>query len=640
MKNCTRLSLLILLLAPVLVANSQDFNADFQQATDYYYARKYTEAALLFEKWVPGKKEEFGRSDTSVYLKLVGWAGTSYFNAGNYEKAEPLMEEALSITRENFGPDHPDYTIRLNNLAQLYQEMGCFEQAELMMKEVLQVDIKNVGGDNHDYAIDLNNLAQLYQQMGRLEQAEPLMQEALRINKEKLGEDHPSYAINLNNLGMLYNAMGCYEEAEPLVKEALRIDKEKFGQDHDSYARDVNNLAHIYKAMGRLKQAEPLIQEALSIDREYLGEDHPGYAKDLNNLAQLYIEMNLCDKAYPLMQETLKIIKEKQGENHPQYAIALNSLALLYLAMGRSEQAKPLMKEAFGIFQNQVKNNTGYLSGKELEKFLDTYLNELETFQSFNILESLRDSLGNAGSFAFDIELNRKGMALQAAENLRTRILASGDTSLINNYLTLITLRKQIDQANSTSPYTRTDDMEKLEIQANELEKNLTLKSQDYSRSIEEVNITWKKVQKQVKPGEAVIEFSSFRFYNKRWTDSTYYCALVLRPEYTTPKMVFLFEERSLSDILNKTAKDIDPTRKVIGMAIECDSLHHSDFLYQLIFKPVGHLLDGVKTLYYVPTGMLNNISFPSLAIRANEKLAGQYVLNCLISSKNLITKQ
>ena len=36
MKNCTRLSLLILLLAPVLVANSQDFNADFQQATDYY----------------------------------------------------------------------------------------------------------------------------------------------------------------------------------------------------------------------------------------------------------------------------------------------------------------------------------------------------------------------------------------------------------------------------------------------------------------------------------------------------------------------------------------------------------------------------------------------------------------------------
>ena len=598
MKKFARLFLLILLLAPVLFVNSQDFNADFRQATDYYYARKYTEAARLFEKWVPDIKEKYGRSDTSEYLKLVGWAGTSYFNAGNYEKAEPLMEEALNITRENLGPDHPDYTIRLNNLAQLYQEMGCFEQAELMMNEVIQVDIKNVGRDNHGYAIDINNLAQLYQQMGRLEQAEPLMQEALRINKEKLGEDHPSYAINLNNLGMLYNAMGCYEEAEPLVKKALRIDQEKFGQDHDSYARDVNNLAHIYKAMGRLKQADSL------------------------------------------MQETLKIIKETQGENHPEYATALNNLALLYISMGRSEQAKPLMKEAFGVFQNQLKNNTGYLSGKELEKFLDTYLNELETFQSFNILESLRDSLGNAGSFAFDIELNRKGMALQAAENLRTRILASGDTSLINNYLTLLTLRKQIDQANSTSPYTRTDDMEKLEIQANELEKNLTLKLQDYRRSIEEVNITWKKVQKQLKPGEAVIEFSSFRFYDKRWTDSTYYCALVLRPEYTTPKMVFLFEERSLSEILNKTAKDIDPTRKVIGMAIEYDSLHHSDSLYQLIFKPVGHLMDGVKTLYYVPTGMLNNISFPSLAIRANEKLAGKYILNCLISSKKLITKQ
>ena len=86
MKKFARLFLLILLLAPVLFVNSQDFNADFRQATDYYYARKYTEAARLFEKWVPDIKEKYGRSDTSEYLKLVGWAGTSYFNAGHFSR--------------------------------------------------------------------------------------------------------------------------------------------------------------------------------------------------------------------------------------------------------------------------------------------------------------------------------------------------------------------------------------------------------------------------------------------------------------------------------------------------------------------------------------------------------------------------
>lgn len=38
---------------------------------------------------------------------------------GKYEDAEPLYRHAMEITETSFGKSHPQYSIRLNNLAQL-----------------------------------------------------------------------------------------------------------------------------------------------------------------------------------------------------------------------------------------------------------------------------------------------------------------------------------------------------------------------------------------------------------------------------------------------------------------------------------------------------------------------------------------
>jgi CHAT domain-containing protein len=386
------------------------------------------------------------------------------------------------------------------------------------------------------------------------------------------------------------------------------------------------------------------MKEAMRIDKESLGENHPDYGTDLNNLAQLYQDMGRYEQAEPLMKEAMRIDKESLGENHPDYSIRLNNLAQIYLAMGRYEQAGPLMKESFRIFQYQVKNNTGFLSEKELEEFLNTILHNLEIYQSFNILRSIKDSMNNSGDFAFDIELDRKGILLQAAQHLRNHILESGDTALINSFNKLLSLRKQIEKLYSLDSAKRYVDPVKLEQRANELEKDLALKSQDYTKSIEEVNINWIEIQKQLKPDEAVIEFSSFRIYDKRWTDSTYYCALVLRPEYTVPKMVFLFEERDLSNLLNTTGKDIHQlyasTRGVEPLYTSNDSSYQSESLYRLIFKPIDSLLNGVKTIYYVPSGLLYRISFPAIAVNPNERLTDRYNLSCLSSSKKLVTNK
>ena len=41
-----------------------------------------------------------------------------------------LMRRALAIEEKNYGPDHPDVAIRLNNLAHLLKATNRFAEAE------------------------------------------------------------------------------------------------------------------------------------------------------------------------------------------------------------------------------------------------------------------------------------------------------------------------------------------------------------------------------------------------------------------------------------------------------------------------------------------------------------------------------
>ena len=79
-------------------------------------------------------------------------------------------------------------------------------------------------GEGHpDYAVRLNNLANLLTNTGRHEEAEPLYRQALEIGRETLGEGHPDYAVRLCNFATLLANMGRHEAAEPLLRQALEV---------------------------------------------------------------------------------------------------------------------------------------------------------------------------------------------------------------------------------------------------------------------------------------------------------------------------------------------------------------------------------------------------------------------------------
>ncbi len=281
--------------------------------------------ALACSKWVlllRQKKLEGAR--------LLSGTGHYLCKRAQYEEAESLLKQALSIHQEQLGASHPLTAQSLHNLALLYLVQGRYKEAEPLYRRALPIYEDLLGASHPQTAAIVCDLAELYRGQGRYEEAEPLHRQALSIRQEQLGASHPLTAQSLHNLALLYLVQGRYEEAEPLLKRGSLIAEKQLGASHPDTASSLGSLAALYRVQGRYEEAEPLYQRTLSIRQEQLGVSHPHTASCLNNLALLYCSQGKYTEAEPLYRRALAICEQQLSIEHPQIQqIAHNYLILL-----------------------------------------------------------------------------------------------------------------------------------------------------------------------------------------------------------------------------------------------------------------------------------------------------------------------
>jgi len=309
--------------------------------------------------WVQARWELEPFSALAILWDKINHPGTTFLlnqsalfwhKLAEWSRAEPMMLRALTITREKLGPEHPEYSATLNNLAQLLKDTNRLKEAEPLMRQALSIEEKNFGPNHPSFATVLNNLAQLLQETNRMAEAEPIMHRVLSILTDNFGENHPEIARSLNNLALLLQATNRLIESEPLLRRALAIDQKFLGPDHPDVTRDLKILAHFLKITNRLEEAEPLMRRALSLDEKHFGSDHPNIAMSLNNLGQLLLAANRQIEAEPLMVRALAINEKRHGPDHPNVAICLSNLAAVQFSMGSKKEVETLMLRHLEIF--------------------------------------------------------------------------------------------------------------------------------------------------------------------------------------------------------------------------------------------------------------------------------------------------
>ncbi|MBN2892707.1 MAG: CHAT domain-containing protein [Bacteroidales bacterium] len=673
----------IILLAILAFSLSILKSQSVDKAFELYNSEKYHEASIEFENLEPMMKMAYGSKDTVNYTKMLLFTGVSfsrdlnfykaekyylqaisiyqsyspepinkwyatilnntaelYRNAGRYTESEEYQLKALEIRQKVYQKEHSDIAGSYNNLAVLYSDLGEFEKAESYLKMALDIDEKIYGKESKDYAIDLNNIAMLYQTMGNYPKAEKLYLEVIDIRKKVLGEKNVDYAISLNNLASLYSAMENYDDAEKLYLETLEILKLTAGTQNKDYATALNNIGTLYTNKKEYTKAEESFLEALNVYKKIFDEDHVETAHTYNNLATLYHSQNEYNKAEPYYLKAIEILKNYYGTSHFEYAKAISNLSGLYYNKGDYKKAQKYVIESNKLIDNLVINSGLFMSENERELYLrNNIIYNYDANNSFYLAQS-KNHPEYAG-YCYNNALLIKGILLRSNIALRNSVLNSKNQELIDFYNDWILNGTLLLNQQNTPTKERKFDLDSLTELVNQQEKELILKFPQTFKNI--ANTKWEDIKSSLEKDEAAIEFVSFRYHTEQhWSDSIYYCALILTKNMKYPEIVYLCEEKTLSDILfkdpNLFSKYDNPEYYYIKGIYDKTS-SKSDSLYKFIWQPIEEYVNGKKKIYISPAGLLNRVSFKALSMPDSSMLSDNYDIVYLSSTSNIVAQ-
>ncbi len=460
---------------------------------------------------------------------------------------------------------------------------------------------------------ELNKKGNELYQAGKYDEALPILEKARRKAEKKFGKKHENYATACNNLAFLYYKQGRYAEAEPLYKEAKDIREKTLGKNHPDYAISCNNLAYLYKDQGGYAEAEPLFKEAKDIYEKALGKNHPYYAQSCGNLASLYYEQGRYAEAETLLKEAKNIREKTLGKNHPHYASYCNNLASLYQEQGRYAEAELLYKEASQILLFNVQRNFVGLSEKEKALYLATFQHNFEIYFSF----ALKAQKIGLTAWLLENNLITKGLLFFSTNQLRRSLEKSQDKNLKETYEKWLAARKELSKAYEMGEMKRQEkkiNLQSLESKANELEKtlSLTLSQNGIGAELTPQPRSWQEIKNKLQENEALIELTRIRYYDKKWTDSVLYVALIVKKDSPYPEMLVLPNGKTMEK------EDINFYRNSIRLRKQDKES------YKVFFQPLQKALKGIKKVYFSGDGIYHQINLATLYNPETQKFLGE----------------
>ena len=304
----------------------------------------------------------------AVQAKIMYKLGRINRLLGRFDKAAPLLEDALKIQRNHESVSELDLAENLHELARLLRNEGEIERPRKLYHESLKLQRRHLGEEHEDIAGNLHELGIIAARTGNYDRADSLFRRGLEIQHSALGRDHPEVATGLHLLGLLYVLKDDLEKAELLLRQSLAIRKNHVESDHPQVAETMDRLGQVLVKQGNIKEAEPLIRKSQEIRKELFQKLHPTRAVSLNNMGRLLHEKGEYENADKQFREAQQIYRELYGPQNLDLATTLINRARTYKALGDYSTAEKFYKKAISIQKS--------LNGLD-NHYTQDYLNEL-----------------------------------------------------------------------------------------------------------------------------------------------------------------------------------------------------------------------------------------------------------------------
>ena len=327
--------------------------------------------------------------EPEVLAEMLTVIGRVYQRLEIFDKAQPMLEQALALGRGVGGPEHPRVAQTLNDLGVLMRMNGnarrLAEDAGGIARDAAAAPWREAQGHRRDalrarplvptgsgsaiaqkdspatpspcVASCLETITARPPRAGGTSgcssgseaisrRPSPCFVRASRSSRKALGDQHPNVSSALSNLGLVVADRGNYAEAETLFREALAVRRKAMGQSHASLAVPLNNLAYPLREQGKYDEAVAALEEALALSVRAIGEDSPTVAHYRANLSRVYLAKGDAAQAVPLLRQSLAARLRAFGEDDWRVGMTKSLLGSALTSLERYDEAERLLLDA------------------------------------------------------------------------------------------------------------------------------------------------------------------------------------------------------------------------------------------------------------------------------------------------------
>lgn len=388
----------------------------------------------------------------------------------------------------------------------------------------------------------------------------------------------------------------------------------------DSLNSQISSLYHLKKYNERFKlrlmnqMLKWLIENHQTIRARYVLEmalqltDQMPKIKDLyeplGELSEYCRILHDTENARRMLEYYNLYIKETCTDDDMEYYLSKAHFFKILQHEGKTDKLEDMVCECCDGIKKHILNNLAGMTSQQREYFVEI---TRAPFGEAEKLLSIRES-PKLKKICFENKCFEKGLLLRSSLAVDNAVKALGDTTLSQNYQKYIQLRRELTTRQYITGPGNFVRKKELESEISDLESLISEKSEDFRRA-QNCNYTLDQIKGMLDENEAVVLFSD---------NGQQISAYIV-----TSKQGLVYQEIS-------SRKDFDKALR------EYKNIYANESLTHLIWDKIAEVISNSETIYYIPDGVLCNISIGALPLEGDSVLDDKANLCQLSSPMNI----
>ncbi|OJJ19376.1 hypothetical protein BKI52_21440 [marine bacterium AO1-C] len=175
--------------------------------------QEFKDVAILFKG-----KDYITSAEHAEFLESYAY---SYFVKQNYPDAEQILKKSLDIWKAVYNSDRQQIRT-LQGLASIYEAQKQYDRALPLLTEALNMAKSLNANKTTTYTQSLDALAHLYFLQKKYDKALKLYEEMRGIQQKTLGEENLAYTQTIHNIALVYYQQQMFIKAAPLFEQMVK----------------------------------------------------------------------------------------------------------------------------------------------------------------------------------------------------------------------------------------------------------------------------------------------------------------------------------------------------------------------------------------------------------------------------------